>query len=44
MKTRVISVAVADLGDARRNCARDEMIARFARQISRFAEDFRGIE
>ena len=40
LKTRVISVAVADFGDARRNRAVDEMVARFARQISRFAEDF----
>jgi hypothetical protein len=40
VKIRVISVTVADLGDARKNRALDEMIARFARQISRFAEDF----
>ncbi len=37
-KTRAISVTVADLGDARRNRALDEMVAAFARQISRFAE------
>jgi hypothetical protein len=40
LKPRVISVTVADLGDARRNRALDEMVARFARQVSRFAEDF----
>jgi hypothetical protein len=39
-KSRVISVTVADLGNARRNRALDEMVARFARQFSRFAEDF----
>jgi hypothetical protein len=44
VKTRVISVAVADLGDVQRNRALDEMVARFARQISRFAEGFRGME
>ena len=40
VKSRVISVSVADLGNARRNRALDEMVARFARQFSRFAEDF----
>jgi hypothetical protein len=40
VKSRVISVTVTDLGDARRNRTLDEMVTRFARQISRFAEDF----
>ncbi|MGD0105625.1 MAG: hypothetical protein ABSC06_16510 [Rhodopila sp.] len=40
MKTRTITVAVSDLGDAQKNRALDEIIAKFARQISRFAEDF----
>jgi hypothetical protein len=39
LRTRVIAVTVSDLGDARKNRALDEMVARFARQISRFAED-----
>lgn len=40
VRTRQIRVTVADLGDARRNQALDGMVASFARQISRFAEDF----
>jgi hypothetical protein len=40
VKTRAISVTVADLSDARKNRALDEMVTRFSRQISRFAEDF----
>jgi hypothetical protein len=39
LRPRTISVTVADLGDPRRNRTLDEMVARFARQISRFAED-----
>jgi hypothetical protein len=39
LRTRVIAVTVSDLGDARKNRALDEMVARFARQISLFAED-----
>jgi hypothetical protein len=31
-------VTVADLGDAVKNRALDEMVVRFARQIGRFAE------
>jgi hypothetical protein len=38
VNSRVITVTVADLGDPRRNRALDEMVTRFARQISRFAE------
>ena len=38
-RPRIISVTVPDLGDARRNRALDEMVARFARQLGRFAED-----
>jgi hypothetical protein len=39
--TRVISVTVADLGDPLKNRALDEMVARFARQIGRFADDMK---
>ena len=37
-RTRSITVTVADLGDAVKNRALDEMVVRFARQIGRFAE------
>lgn len=36
-RTRSVTVRVADLGDARRNKAVDEMLAEHARQLSRFA-------
>jgi hypothetical protein len=39
VRTRVIAVTVADLGDVRKNRALDEIVTRFARQISLFAED-----
>jgi hypothetical protein len=37
-RTRNVTVTVADLGDAVKNRALDEMVVRFARQIGRFAE------
>jgi hypothetical protein len=37
--TRRLTITVAELGDAAKNRALDEMIVRFARQICRFAED-----
>ncbi len=37
-RTRSITVTVADLGDAAKNRALDEMVVRFACQIGRFAE------
>jgi len=40
-RTRVITVTVADLGDPIKNRALEEMVARFARQIGRFAEDLK---
>lgn len=38
-RSRIITVVVADLGDPVKNRALDEIVARFARQIGRFAED-----
>jgi hypothetical protein len=37
--TRLITIRVADLGDARKNQVLDEMISRLARQLGRFADD-----
>jgi hypothetical protein len=38
-RTRSLTITVADLGDAAKNRALDEMVVRFARQVCRFAED-----
>lgn len=38
-RTRSLTITVADLGDAAKNRALDEMVACFARQVCRFAED-----
>jgi hypothetical protein len=40
-RTRVLSVAVADLGDPLKNRTLDEMVKRFAEQIGRFADDIK---
>jgi len=41
MRTRVISVTVADLGDAAKNRALDETVARLAQAIGRLADDMK---
>ena len=38
-RTRIVSLAVPDLGDARRNRAVDAMIADFVRRLRKFVDD-----
>jgi hypothetical protein len=38
-RTRIVSLAVPDLGDAKRNRAVDAMIADFARRLRKFVDD-----